>query len=101
MNRIIQLVKNPFRRKRKLDQREIIFAPSERISCYEEIAKDFLPMICNQLWEDCWVSDLSSIWDFLCEDDREAIFERVQSEYGIDISDIEDGNLLDIFDRLY
>ena len=44
---------------------------------------------------------MSSLWDFGLYQDREAIFERVRSEYGVDISDLEDGNLATIFNRIY
>lgn len=52
-------------------------------------------------WEDCWISDFSTLWDFFWLTDREAVFDHIESEYGIDVRDIEDGNLLRIFDRLY
>lgn len=68
---------------------------------YEDIAKDFLPRICDMPWEDCWISDFSTLWDFFWLTDREAVFDHIESEYGIDVRDIEDGNLLRIFDRLY
>ncbi|MBN2230170.1 MAG: hypothetical protein JW779_11330, partial [Candidatus Thorarchaeota archaeon] len=99
MNRILEYLEMKFRKKRKLRYRHVVFASSLRISGYEDIAKDFLPRICNQRREDCWISDYSSLWDFLSCDDKEAILERIQSEYGIDVRDIEDGNLLLIFDR--
>jgi hypothetical protein len=81
-------------------RRKIVFASDYKIAMYEDLAKEFLPKICNQHWEDCWISDYSTIFDFGYYDE-ETLYDLVELEYGVDVRDIADGNLLRIFERLY
>lgn len=73
----------------------------DRLSMYSDIAADFLPRILNYNLEDCWISEHSTLWHFAPRVEEEEIFTRILHEYGVDVSDIENGNLLSIFDRLY
>ena len=49
-------------------------------------------------YDRCFISDRSSLVDFFSEEDY---VEKTQRLYGVDISNIKDGNLVQIFKRLY
>lgn len=76
------------------------YSPVERIHMYTPLIKDFFPRILNRKPEDCWISELSTMWHFIPDYRFDEIVQLIYDEYGVDISDIEGGNLLSIFDRL-
>jgi hypothetical protein len=76
----------------------IKFAARERVSRHSELAKDFIKRILEIEW--AWISDESSLWDFHGDQTNKALVEKIQRVYGVDVSDLESGNLADIFDRI-
>jgi hypothetical protein len=53
------------------------------------------------------VTDESSLWDFtgftekhLIDVKRSEVFDRIRESYGVDVSDVKNGNLVAIFARL-
>jgi hypothetical protein len=78
----------------------IEFAPAHRIAEHPDLARDFFYRILNLNYDQCFISDESSLWDFHGEDDNNHLVERILLTYGVDVSDIESGNLADIFTRL-
>ncbi|HUP27775.1 MAG TPA: hypothetical protein VM409_05015 [Chloroflexia bacterium] len=75
----------------------IRFAPTEQIAPYEHMVKNFLAEVAAFEVEWLFVSDVSSLWNFISEDRRDEVFARIQDIYGVDASDIADGNLVRIF----
>ncbi len=73
------------------------FAPTDHIDQYEPIARDYLRRILNKDYDHCFISDESSLLDFFSDEDY---VEKTRQIYGVDISDIADGNLVQIFKRL-
>jgi len=51
-------------------------------------------------YHDCLVTDESSLWDFPGEETNGEYHQKIAGVYGIDISDIESGNLAQIFKRI-
>ena len=51
-------------------------------------------------YADCWISDESSLWDFHGEESNDHLNKKVWETYRVDISDIEDGKLVKIFQRI-
>lgn len=79
----------------------IEFASTEEIMRYEGVALHFFPEILGLEWEDCFVSDESSLWDF-CEDrSLDGYYHAISQTFAIDVSDVEDGNLAAIFKRIH
>ncbi|MCA1600220.1 MAG: hypothetical protein LC776_00770 [Acidobacteria bacterium] len=78
----------------------IEFAPSDRVSLHWEIAEDFFKRILEMNYQECWISDQSSLWDFHREESNDHLHEKVWEAYRVDISDIGDGNLVRIFERI-
>jgi len=76
----------------------IEFAASERISRHSELAKDFVKRVLDIEW--AWISDESSLWDFHDDESNDSLIDKIREIYGVDVSDISDGNLADIFDRI-
>ncbi len=76
----------------------IEFASSVRVAARAELADDFIRRILDV--ENAWISDESSLWDFHGELDNTALFAEIEDVYGVDVSDIQSGNLADIFDRI-
>lgn len=73
------------------------FASTSNIEHYEPIARDFLQRVLHLNYDQCFISDQSSLIDFMGGEDY---VETTRQIYGVDISDIEDGNLVAIFRRL-
>jgi hypothetical protein len=47
-----------------------------------------------------WISDESSLWDFHIEETNAQLVEKIDRIYGVDASDISNGNLAEDFDRI-
>jgi len=78
----------------------IEFAPTYRIEEHPDLARDFFQRIFNLNYDECFVSNESSLWDFHGEETNDSLNEKILLTYGVDISDIESGNLADVFTRL-
>ncbi|MEW6206876.1 MAG: hypothetical protein AB1631_00810 [Acidobacteriota bacterium] len=78
----------------------IEFASSVEISSYEDVALDFFDKILDMNYRECWISDESSLWDFHAEESNEHLNQKILMIYGVDVSDIESGNLVKIFERI-
>ena len=78
----------------------IEFAPTDLVNLHWNIAEDFFQRVLDMNYDDCWISDQSSLWDFHVEDSNQHLHEKVWECYRVDISDIEDGNLVKIFERI-
>ena len=76
------------------------FAPAHRVSEHPDLARNFFFRILELNYDECFISDGSSLWDFHVGESNDALNEKVLLTYGVDISDIETGNLADIFARL-
>jgi hypothetical protein len=62
------------------------------------LADDFIRRVLNK--DAVWISDESSLWDFHRQDTNAALVAKIREVYGVDVSDIESGNLADILDRI-
>ncbi|MGY5876970.1 MAG: hypothetical protein RTU30_14565 [Candidatus Thorarchaeota archaeon] len=107
MKRVIKYIRSFLSRKNRLKEaaplvRSIVFTPQYQIVQYEDVAKDFIEAIVGVPYSKVFISDRSSIWDFnnLWDEDESEIFARIRERYGVDVSDIEDGNLVRIFERI-
>ena len=78
----------------------IEIASSDRVHELEHVARDFMPRVLGHDFDQCIVSDESSLWDFHEEDSNAAFHNKIALLYGIDVSDIENGNLVAIFERI-
>ena len=74
------------------------FASSNRVSADPELRDDFIQRILGLDW--AFVSDESTLWDFHTESSNEALNAKKSAMYGVDVSDLESGNLADILDRI-
>lgn len=73
-------------------------ASSHELARYEDIARDFLPRILDRSYDECILTDESSLWTFPY--DEEEMIDKIRDAYGVDIADITDGNLVRIFQRI-
>ena len=76
----------------------IEFASQERVNIRSELADDFIRRVLLVDW--AWISDESSLWDFHPQKTNAALIAKIREVYGVDVSDIESGNLADILDRI-
>ena len=75
------------------------FAPRPQIERHEVTAEDFFIRIFGMNYHNVLITDSSSLWDFPISD-PDAITAKIEVVYGVDITDIEDGNLARIFERI-
>jgi hypothetical protein len=83
--------------------KKIEYAPTTGIDMFWEIAEDFMQRIFNFAPGEYLITDESSLWDFAGVDDMEItdIHEKIQEVYALDVSDLQSGNLLEIFLRIH
>jgi hypothetical protein len=78
----------------------IEFASTDRIRFHDDIADDFFRRVLEMNYRECFISDESTLWDFHSEDSNEHLHTKIWDAYRVDVSDIEDGNLVKIFERI-
>ena len=78
----------------------IELAPTVEIEQYEPLANEFFEKILAMNYNECLVTDESSLWDFHSEETNEEYHRKIVEVYGVDVSDIESGNLVRIFKRV-
>lgn len=76
----------------------IEFASSDRVSADPELRDDFIQRVLDIDW--AFVSDESTLWDFHSELANDTLNARIKATYGVDVSDLEAGNLADILERI-
>lgn len=83
--------------------KRIEMAPTSGVDMYQSIAEDFMKRIMGYEAGDFLISDESSLFDFEPFGEREVgeLHKKIQEEYDLDVSDIESGNLLEIFRRIH
>lgn len=77
------------------------FAPFYEISLYDSLARDFFQKILDRNYDDIFISDESSLWDFLFPEEYAEVIELIKQTYQVDISDIRTGSFVEIFRRIY
>ncbi len=87
----------PFKGKR------VELASTTGIQTFDEIAEDFMLTLFGFDPGQYLITDLSSLDDFVGVDDMEIgdMLTRIREVYGLDVADLPDGNLLEIFRRLH
>jgi hypothetical protein len=76
----------------------IQFAATIRIGRHADLAKEFVQNVLEIEW--AWLSDESSLGDLHDDESNKKLIEKIRMVYGVDVSDIPNGNLADIFDRI-
>ena len=79
---------------------EIELAPTVEIEQYEPLANEFFEKILAMSYNECLVTDESSLWDFHGGEANEEYHRKITQVYGVDVSNIENGNLVQIFERI-
>lgn len=74
------------------------FASQERVNEHEALSVDFIHRVLDLDW--AWISDESSLWEFHADSDNSRLNAKVMEVYGVDVSDIESGQLAAIFERI-
>ncbi len=80
------------------EERMIRPASTEKISKYAHISRHFLIHVLGLEPEQTFISDLSSLTDFLVED--EVLEREIFLHYGIEIEETEGVRLVDVFKRI-
>ena len=83
--------------------KKIEFAPTTGVDMFLKISDEFMKKIFDFAPGEYLISDESSLHDFTClnEWDLTDIRKKIRNLYDLDISDIESGNLLEIFKRIH
>jgi hypothetical protein len=79
----------------------IEFDSTVQIEDYEMIAREFLLEIFDLDYEDYFISDESSLWDLHGDETNDYYYDKIQQEFGVDVSDIEGAKLCMIFRRIH
>ena len=83
--------------------KKIRFAPTSGVDMFVEICEEFMRKIFDFESGEYLITDESSLYDFTGPDEVELtdIHKKIQDVYDLDVSDIESGNLLEIFTRIH
>ena len=78
-------------------------ASTTGIQTFDEIAEDFMLTLFGFGPGQYLITDLSSLHDFVGVDDMEIgdMLTRIREAYGLDVADLPNVNLLEIFRRLH
>ena len=80
---------------------EIEFEARTRVAVHEDLAMEFFPRVLGMEYGTIlYLSDVSSLRDFGERTSVQDFQNRIWQVYGVDVSDIEDGNLAAIFERI-
>jgi len=74
------------------------FAATTRVDRHADLARDFITRVRGLEW--AFISDESSLGGFHAEEANGALVQRIHDIYGVDVADVSNGNLADIFDRI-
>ena len=75
----------------------IEFASMNGVKKFDSVARDFLQRILKQEPAFCLITDESSLSDFGNAEAVEQMVVQIKEHYGVDVSEIPDGNLVAIF----
>src|SRR5262249_49050465 len=82
----------------------LAFAPSENIDRYADVAEDFLNRIFHMNYNEMFLSDGIALEDFVPmmgeEEFRQKTITKIKEIYNVDITDICDGPLWVVLDRI-
>lgn len=81
-------------------EKELTFAPNTELIKHWSTAREFVGEILGYDIDGIFVSDLSSIWDFLGNERPDQLYAATKAFFGVDISDLESGNLVEIARRI-
>jgi len=86
-----------------LKGKKIELAPTTGVNMFGRIFEEFMEKIFDFVPGEYLISDESSLYDFTGFDkyDLNDIQKRIRDVYSLDVSDIESGNLLEIFKRIH
>jgi hypothetical protein len=89
--------RGPFKGKR------IEFAPTDELDMFRSLAEEFMEEIFSMEPGSYLITDESSLWDFQGVKDiaLPEIHNKIREIYGVDVSDIKSGNLVEIFARIH
>ena len=77
------------------------FAPSDLVSKNDDLAREFFPPIVGMSYDDCLITDESSVWDFPVELTANDLGRKVLLVFGTEIGDLaEAGNIAAILERI-
>ena len=76
------------------------FAATDLIDRHRPMARELLRRLFDVDIDEGFVSDESSLWDFHGDASCDAYVARIEASYGVDVSDIEDLNLVRICETL-
>jgi hypothetical protein len=76
----------------------IVFASNESVNLYPDLQHHFINRVLGLPW--AFLSDQSSLWDFHEEPDNSAINLKIGEIYGVDVAQIEDGNIAKILSKI-
>ncbi len=79
--------------------KKITFASTDRVEEFRQIANDFMDQVFDIETGEYLISDESDILDFteMGSSDTSAIWRRISEIYGINLSGVESGRLVNIF----
>ena len=78
--------------------RPIEFAPQDRVDAHPALLDDFIHRVLEM--EGAFISDESSLWDFHMDMNNDDLLTRIKRVYGVDVSNIESGNIAMILERI-
>ncbi len=88
---------------RRFKGKKVELASTAGIELFDEVAREFMLQIFGLESGDYLITDESSVGDFAGVEDLQVfdIVEKVRRVYGLDVSDLQSGTLLDIFMRIH
>jgi hypothetical protein len=81
-----------------INNQPLEFVTLQEVDIHREMVEKFIKLVLDCGW--VFISDESSLYDFAFIDDVTNLEAKIKEVFGVDVSDIEDKNLLKIFERI-
>ncbi len=80
----------------------IKIASRTKLDAHADVEEDFIRRILHPVLgiEDVHMTDGSSLWNFHFDEDSSALISKIREVYGVDVSDIESENVVEILERI-
>lgn len=76
----------------------IEFASRAKIETHQDLLDHFMEKVLHVEW--AFISDESSLFDFTADESIAPFFVQIKAVYGVDVSDLESGNIAAILERI-
>lgn len=94
---VVREIVTSYREWRASRELQLSYAPRDEVEALEDEFREFIPAIFGLEYDDCFISNDSSLSDFALDEEQLAqLAEQIRSVYGVDVTLLPDDRLVTI-----